>query len=227
MYWDNKFSLKQIKSWADSFFYAPSKIENHELHFMVINKYFETYEEDLGDIFIVKIKDFYEKHDVLYFTTTVEKDNKEIFNKNYVYKLNCERGANNPVWTKMIEDLAKENIIIRDEIQTTEEHVYSSMNIKVKINERIIMYIVKDVFNDFSFEELNNISNVICNTEPGFWINIDCICTKSHSDATVLIIATDNNYSDNFECNIFDLKEKLIEVRQTLENLNICKKKGE
>lgn len=228
MYWDNKFCLKQVKSWADTFFSAPSKIENNELHFMVSNKCFKTYKEDLGDILIIKIKDFYEKHDVLYFTTTVEKDNKEIFNRNYVYKLNCDRGADNPVWTKMIEDLAKENIIIRDEIDICEEHCLPSINIKVNINDRIIMHTLKDVFNDFSLEELDKMINDICNEEPGFWFNIDCLTMNSPSFANILVISTTEiSYAENFECHFFELKDKLIEIRQTLENLNICKKKGE
>lgn len=225
MDWSKVKSLNDFKEHIDKWTHIPTRLLDDELHLLVNNKDFESFENNLGDNILIKIKDLEVFDYNIKFTVTAEKDKKELINITHYYDIDWEYNTSEQVWNWTIEKLIEANIILPNELKLGGDFILSPNDTNINTNERIVMKIFKEVFNEYSPEELEIITNDIVNKNPGFWIDVSFPTLHDNSTVSILVFADNPNYHEKFETNIFEIKNTFTQIKKELEELGFCKKK--
>lgn len=218
-------SLEDIKNYVDKYTNFPNRIINDELHIWVNNANFKYFKDDHGENFIIQIKNV--KADGYYFSlnVVVEKDGIEFINIQKCFDIEWDRNLGKAIWEHIVSELLEKNVVHPDELDIGGSLIFGHYKTSLPACERIVMKMFKEVFCDFSDEQLENIYHDIINKDPGFWIDIIFIGAYDNTNASLMVMANEQNYCESYKVSVFELKEKLIEIRKELENLGCCKKK--
>lgn len=220
--WTEIKSLENLKNEISKTTDIPLRLENNELHMLVNNRNFKTYEEDLGENTIIKIKDFVLYDYNIKFTLTAERDEKELISLTNYFDTAWDDYTDDQIWHKVVEKLIELDIIFPEDLEFKNYTIFYPYFSEHFMYDRVYMKIMKDVFGDF--EDINIINKDITCEEFPFWI--DTVFFKSKSTASVMVLTNHKyDYTETFDCNLFDLKEKMLRIRNKLEELGICKKR--
>ena len=218
-------SLEDIKKYIDEYTTFPTMIVNDELHILINNRDFESFKENLGDNILIKIRNFKTGEYHFKLNVIAEKDGVELINIEKIFDTEFERNVGEAIWNHIISKLIENDIIHPNELKLGGSLILSMHDTHLWDCDRVAMKILKDVFDDFEVDELENIRNDIVNESPGFWIDVTFIGINNNTIASIMVLANNHKYCETYECSVFELKEKLIEIRKELENLGFCKKK--
>lgn len=215
-------SLEDLRDAIEKTTDIPLRLENNELHMLVNNRNFTTYEEDLGKNTIIKIKDFILYDYNIKFTVTAERDGEELISLTNYFDTAWDDYTDDQIWDKVVKKLIEADIIFPEDLEFSNNTIFYPYVSEHSMYERIYMNVIKDVFGDF--DNLNMINeDILCEKFP-FWLDVSFI--KSSSIASVMVVVlNEHNYSENFECSTFNLKDEMLRIRNKLEELGVCKKK--
>lgn len=226
MEWENVKNLNDIQEIINKRSTIPSKIVDNELHLLMNNKDFESFKENLGDNILIKIKDLEVFDYNLKFTVSAEKDGVELISITNYYNTSWEDYPEYEIWHWTLTKLIEKNIIPQNEFELSSYSIFQTHEPNFSIKDRVVKKYFKDVFSDFSPEELDTISTIIINEDPGFYIDIDFYGgIDNNSIATIDVFSMNHPYEKRFECHVFDVKKHLEDIRKDLEEIGICKKK--
>ena len=227
MDWEDVKNWNDIQHMINEHSKIPSRIVNDELHLLMNNKDFKSFEEDLGENILIKIKDLEVFDYNLKFTVSAEtEDRTELISITNYYNTAWDDHPGYEIWHWTITKLIEANIIPANELELSGYSFYSTYNTNFSVNDRVVKKYFKDVFSDFTAKELDIISTEIINEDPGFYIDIDFYGgINNNSIATVDVFSMNHSYNKKFECHVFDIKECLENIRKDLEGIGCCKKK--
>ena len=226
MEWENVKNLNDIQEIINKRSTIPSKIVDNELHLLMNNKDFASFKEDLGDNILIKIKDLEVFDYNLKFTVSAEKDGSELISITNYYNTSWEDYPEYEIWHWTLTKLIEKNIIPQNEFELSSYSIFQTHEPNFSIKDRVVKKYFKDIFSDFSPEELDTISTIIINEDPGFYIDIDFYGgIDNNSIATIDVFSMNSSYNKKFECHVFDVKKHLEDIRRDLEEIGLCKKK--
>ena len=226
MYWEDIKTLNDLEKCLTEYTNIPTKIVDKELHFLINNKDFKSFEEDLGDNILIRITNL-EIYDYnIRFTVIAEKDGVELINLNTFYNTDWEANTSKEVWDYTFTKLIEANIIPPNELQWSGYSISSTYDTNIINCERIAMKCFKDIFGDYSPNELEKIYHDMLNEDPGFWIDVTFLNVDNCTTATITVFVNNAAYYKTYETNLFEIKDMFKEIRIELEQLCFCKERS-